>query len=142
MAAGVRVHCRAGFPSPSNRECREKEQGHGGRRSGRGFGFCLTFRLSLGLGGARLGVGFLLAGPAVIGFVEAGALEDDGPAATEEAFELVLLARRALGQRRLGERLQLTEPVPAGPAFGVVGRHGWVVSPRWGSVCYVTVTQG
>src|SRR5438067_9964110 len=62
----------------------------------------LGLRLRLGLG-ARRAVAVRLRlpvavgpGPAVVGLVEARALEDDRPAAAEEALELVLLARRAL----------------------------------------------
>src|SRR5206468_2647373 len=48
-------------------------------------------------------------------------------AALEEALELVLLARRALGQHRGGERLQFLEGVAAGLALVVVGGHGLVL---------------
>src|SRR5207247_11412227 len=96
-------------------------------RAGRGFRFCLSFR-------RRVRIRLLIRRPAVVRLVEPGPLEDDRPAAAEEAFELVLLARRALRQRRLGERLQLVERVPAGLALVVVGRHelGGKVVRLWG----------
>src|SRR5262245_2966974 len=89
----------------------------------RGLRACRRFRgLALGRLCIRLG-GFLVAILAVIRLVEARALEDDRPAAAEEAGELVLLAARALRQRRLGERLQFLELVLATPALVVIGRH-------------------
>src|SRR5262249_26248059 len=89
-----------------------------------GLGLGLGLRLRLGRGGALgLAVAVGLAGPAVVGLVEPAALEDDRAPAPEQADELGLLTPRALGQRRLGERLQLVERVPAGGAFVVVGRH-------------------
>src|SRR5205807_5519383 len=117
------------------------------------FAAARTLRLALGGGRGpvrvRLGVrlrfggglgGFLfllLAGlvglAAVVGLVEARPLEDDGRARAEDAVQLVLLALRALGQRRLREVLELVEVVAAGVALVFVGWHGWfflLVSPR------------
>src|SRR5207237_975380 len=63
---------------------------------------------------------------AVVGLVEPRPLEQHGGPRAKEALEFLLLARRALGQRLLGERLQLLEAVPATLAQILVSRHSFL----------------
>src|SRR5262249_444840 len=73
----------------------------------------------VGLGGALVALG------AVVGLVEARALEEDRGAGAEEAAQLRLLALGAFLERLLREALELLELVAARVAPGVVGGHGY-----------------
>ena len=65
-----------------------------------GVGVSAFVSLSFGSPVSPFVLARVLAGAAVVRFVEPAALEDDRPAAAEEALQLVLLALRALRQRR------------------------------------------
>src|SRR5579883_783396 len=94
------------------------------RLAGRG---CLGLRLAclarFVFGGLAFALLSFLPRTAIVGFVEARTLEDNRSATSEEAFELVLFAFGALGQRRVRKRLQFVELMAAGVATVIVSRH-------------------
>src|SRR5579885_572930 len=63
---------------------------------------------------------------AVVGFVEAGPLEQDGGPRAEQAAQLLLAAARTFGQYFVVKALKLLEGVLTGVADVIVCGHGWL----------------